>query len=384
MSGIDLRQVRRDTASSSVEQTEKGESGLMALLNRDITLGKSKFGDRQKERFYGELQTLLGAGIDIRTALELLESEAVKKEEQKIFKAVATAVVNGSTLPEALKATGYFSEYEYYSMRIGEETGRMQEVLTDLASFYTKKIKQRRKVTSALSYPLLVMGVAFGAVWFMLRFVVPMFAEMLARFGTELPALTKMIIALSDGFGKYGPWIFIVLAGTVFFMMTQRKQVWYRAASSALVMRIPYLGKIVQDVYLERFCQAMHLLMSARTPLVQALELVEKMIGFYPIEQAVVAIKADILKGESLQVSMGRFPIFPRRLVSLIRVAEEVNQLDMMFGKLSKQLTEDIEHKTSILGSVIEPVMIVFLGVLVAVILVAMYLPMFQLSTSFQ
>ncbi len=361
----------------------KPQPGIMDFLNRDIKLFGNAWNDRKKERFYSELHILLTAGIDIRTTLELLESEADKKDEKALYGQILNAVINGSTLPEAIEQTGKFSSYEYYSLRIGEESGRMAAVLKDLGEYYTKKIKQKRKVTGALSYPAVVMIVAFGAVGFMLRFVVPMFADMLKRFNTELPAITQWIIGASNTFGTYGPWILLLLAGLGAFAYSQRKQTWYRRFAAGLLLRIPYIGKIAQKVYLERFCHSMHLLLASRTTLVSALELVQKMVGFHPLEISLDTVRRDIMHGSALHESLAKFPVYTRRMVSLVRVAEEVNQLDLIFDKLSQQLTDEIEHETSVLGSIIEPLMIIFLGLMVAVILVAMYLPMFKLSTAF-
>lgn len=376
---IDISKIQ----SIKTADDKKSSGGIMNFMSRDIKLFGNSWNDKKKEGFYGELHVLLTAGIDIRTALELLEGEAEKKEEKLIYGQILKAIINGSTLPEAIEETGKFSAYEYYSLRIGEESGRMSEVLKDLGEFYTKKIKQRRKVTSALSYPMIVMLVAFGAVWFMLRFVVPMFADMLKRFNTELPGITKLIIDASETLGKYGPWIVLGIIGISIFTYSQRKMDWFRKYSAAFVLRIPYIGKITQKVYLERFCHSMHLLLASRTPLINALELVQKMVGFYPIETSLSNIQNEIMHGSSLHESLAKFPVYNKRMISLIRVAEEVNQLDLMFDKLSKQYSVEIEHETSVLGSVIEPLMIVFLGMMVAVILVAMYLPMFKLSSAF-
>ncbi|MEO5644574.1 MAG: type II secretion system F family protein [Bacteroidia bacterium] len=370
-------------AAAKAIAVKKPQGGIMDFMSRDIKLFGGKWNDKKKEGFYGELHVLLTAGIDIRSALELLEGEAEKKEDKLLYGQILKAIINGSTLPEAIELTAKFSTYEFYSLRIGEESGRMKEVLKDLGDFYTKKIKQKRKVTGALSYPMVVMLVAFGAVWFMLRFVVPMFADMLKRFNTELPGITKLIIDASELLGKYGPWLLLGIISIVIFTYSQRKQDAFRKLSSAFVLRIPYIGKITQKVYLERFCHSMHLLLASRTPLVNALELVQKMVGFYPVENSLTSIRHEIMHGSSLHECLAKFPVYNKRMISLIRVAEEVNQLDMMFDKLSKQYSDEIEHETSVLGSVIEPLMIVFLGMMVAVILVAMYLPMFKLSSSF-
>ena len=376
--GIDLGRVNIP-GSSEVKST----AGLFSFLQKDIRLSGNSWNDKKKERFYSGLYVLLTAGIDIRTALELLEQESEKKEEKLIAGQILNAVVDGKTLPEAIDATAKFSAYEFYSLRIGEESGRMEEVLKDLADYYEKKIKQKRKVKSALSYPAVVITVAFGAVFFMMRFVVPMFADMLRRFHTELPAITKLIIRFSEATGKYGPWFLLMLVSLFLVIRSQRKFLWFRKFSSAFLLKTPYIGKIVQKVYLERFCHSMHLLLSSKTPLVSALELVQKMVGFYPLEISLDVIRKNIMQGSSLHESLAQFPVYNKRMISLIRVAEEVNQLDLMFGRLSVQYSDEIGHETSLLGSVIEPLMIVFLGVMVAVILIAMYLPMFKLSSSF-
>jgi type IV pilus assembly protein PilC len=379
MSGISIKQkeVRKNTSA------EKKSDDALAFLQKDIKLFPSKFSDKRKERFYSELHTLLNAGVDIRTAFELLTEESEKKEERELFGGILKNIVAGYTLPEAAEKSGKFSSYEFYSLRIGEESGRMSHVLKDLSEYYAKKIKQKRKVKAALSYPVIVISVAFLAVGFMLRFVVPMFADMLHRFGSELPGITQIIIDMSEWVSKYGAWILLAMISICVLVWSQRKQEWFRSISSRIVSRIPYVGKIAQKVYVERFAHAMHLLLASKTNLVDALELVQKMVGYYPIEKSLENIRAEILKGASLHECLGKFPVYPKRMVSLIRVAEEVNQLDKMFEKISSQLSDEIEHETTVMGSIIEPVMILFLGVMVSVILVAMYLPMFKLGSAF-
>lgn len=375
--------IKRNEPKPGQRAAPKTPSSLSTLLNKDIRLFPATFSDKRKERFYSELHTLLTAGVDIRTAFELLAEESEKKEERELFGTILKSIVSGATLPEAAEKTGKFSTYEFYSLRIGEESGRMGHVLKDLSDYYAKKIKQKRKVKAALSYPVIVVTVAVLAVGFMLRFVVPMFADMLARFGSDLPGITKAIIRASDWVGSYGVWILLTLMCSIAFLWSQRKQEWFRKISSSLVMHIPYIGKIAQKVYVERFAHAMHLLLASKTNLVDALGLVQKMAGFYPIEQSLEVVRKEIFSGSALHTAMAKYAVYPKRMISLIRVAEEVNQLDMMFEKLSQQLSDEIEHETTVLGSLIEPLMILFLGVMVSVILVAMYLPMFKIGTAF-
>lgn len=373
-----------DIGNISATQTSSNRKNRSWLdfLQRDIQFGSKRLNDKRKERFYSELHTLLISGVDIRTAFELLEAEAERKEEKSLYVSILNSIVSGATLPDAIRATKLFSDYEYFSLRIGEESGRMNAVLQDLTNYYHKKIRQQRRVKSALTYPIVVITVAILAVVFMLRFVVPMFADMLHRFGTELPVVTQAVIKASDALGKYGPWLLLFFVAGITTIWQQRHREWFRRISSTVIVRIPFIGKITRKVYVERFAHAMHLLLVARTNLPEALQLVQKMVAFYPIEKSLDQVRQDILKGIPLHESLSRSGVYPRRMISLLRVAEEVNQLDSMFDKISKQLSDEIEHETSLLGSVIEPLMILFLGILVAVILVAMYLPMFKLGTT--
>lgn len=377
---IDIEAYRKKDQQKTAAMRSRG----LDILNKEISLFGQQLSDKKKERFYSELNILFAAGVDIKTALELIEEEQVKLKDKMLFEKVREVVINGGSLSDALNGSGKFSPYEYYSIRIGEESGRLTEVLDDLAKFFAGKIKQKRQVMNAVSYPIVVTFTAFGVIWFMLRFVVPMFSDVFKRFKGELPVMTKVVIRASDFMAQNGLYIIMALVTLIVLLYSQRKNDWYRKYASALLIRLPVFGDIFQKIFLARFCHSMHLLLSARTPLVSSLDLVQKMAGFYPIERSLEIVKNDIMHGATLYSSLSKFSIYNSRMRSLIKVAEEVNQMDVIFGKLAKQYTDEVEHKTSLLGSIIEPVMIIFLGLMVAVILIAMYLPLFQLSTSIQ
>ncbi len=381
MTRIDLNKINK-VPIQKVESEKSTENSYLDFLNKDIKIFGSSFSDKKKERFYSELNILFSAGVDIRTTLELIEEEQIKEKDKQVFKKIKEAVTNGSSLSNAIESTNLFTSYEYYSLKIGEESGRLPQVLQELAVFFSKKIKQKRQLTSALSYPAIVFVSAFGAIFFMLKFVVPMFSDVFKRFKGELPYFTKLIIKLSDSFSNYAFYLIAFILILIAFLYSQRKTVWFRSFGSKLILRIPIMKNLISKIYLARFCQSMNLLISAKTPLVTAIELVKKMVGFYPIELSLETIQDDILKGIPLSQSLAKFKIYNKRMISLIKVAEEVNQLDLMFEKLAKQYSDEVEHQTSILGSLIEPIMIIFLGLLVAIILVAMYLPLFQMSNT--
>lgn len=377
-------------ALQDIEQKIKAKSAdgkarqpsAMDFLNRDISLFGRGLGDKAKERFYSELNILFSAGVDIRSALELIEEEQIKKADKLLFGKIKDFILKGGSLSEALRNAEKFSAYEYYSIRIGEESGRLTEVLSDLSKYFSKKIEQRRQFMNALSYPVIVLCTAIGAIWFMLSFIVPMFSDVFKRFGGDLPAITKFVLRLSEFMSVFFPYLFFLIIFSAVFVFSQRKQEWFRKLSSSFIIKIPVIGEIIKKIYLARFCNSMNLLIGASTPLVEAISLVEKMAGFYPLEKSLSAVKEKILRGTPLHIALSQFPVYNKRMISLLKVAEEVNQLDVIFGKLAKQYNDEVEHQAGLLSSTLEPILIIFIGIFVAAILVAMYLPLFELSTT--
>lgn len=373
---IELKTNKQPLRAKEKEQSNR----LTDLLSKDISFGEGGWTDKKKERFYSELYILFSAGVDIRSALELIEEGQSKEKDKLLVQNLRDWVVSGESFSRAIEKSGKFSLYEFYSLKIGEESGKLNEVLQELANYFSKKIKQKRLMTKALSYPLVVMLASVGAIAFMLKFVVPMFADVFKRFKGELPYFTRVIIRLSDTFSNYFLLFLLVSVAGFLFLYAQRKAVWFRKTTSAMLLRMPVVKDVVSKIYLARFCQSMQLLLSSKTPLVSSIDLVKKMIGFYPMETSLEQVQDDILKGQPLHICLGKYPVYNKRLVSLIKVAEEVNQLDKMFARLATQYTDEVEHQTAVLGSLIEPLMILFLGTIITVILLAMYLPMFQMS----
>ncbi|MBI4946037.1 MAG: type II secretion system F family protein [Bacteroidetes bacterium] len=375
---IDISKYKAETTAAS----EKGESKSLDFLSKDISLFSTKLPDKKKEKFYSELNILLSAGVDIKSAIDLIASEVKKEKEKKIFQAIHDKVVSGSGLSEAVQSTGKFSDYEYYSLQIGEESGKLNKILEELARYFNHKIQQKRKLVSALSYSVMILLTAVASVFFMLKFVVPMFADLFKRFKGDLPFLTKAILRFSDVVSDYSLYFFLLVILIVVFVLSQKQKLWFRKATSTFFLKIPLVGEMIKKIYMARFCHAMSLLLSSKTPLVNALDLVKKIVEFYPLESSLSDVRERIMKGESLSESLSHYPIYDRRMLSLIRVAEETNKLDMIFEKMANQHFDEIEYQTSMLGTIMEPFLIIFLGLLIGVILIAMYLPLFQLSSS--
>ena len=223
MATINLSRYPQAPKNRGLKKQEK-ETSVFDFLNKDIRLFENQLNDKKKERFYSELNILFSAGVDIKTALELIEEEQLKKADKELFGNIRELIVNGGSLSEAIRTTGKFSTYEYYSIKIGEESGRLPEVLEELAVFFSKKIRQKRLVLNALSYPSIVFLTAFGAIFFMMKFIVPMFADVFLRFGGDLPYITKLIIKISKAFSLYAYYLIFCGMGIAAFFYTQKQK----------------------------------------------------------------------------------------------------------------------------------------------------------------
>lgn len=377
--GIDLSKI----AVTAKPLKDKEDGGLMSIFSKDISFGGGGFNDKKRESFYHELSILIAAGVDIKTSFELIASEQKSEKDKALIENIMNSIVNGSSFSTALSQQGGFTMYECVSVQIGEETGKLVTVLDQLADYYRNNIAQKRQIVSSLTYPGIVLMTSLGAIFFMLNFVVPMFSDIFKRFGGELPAITKFIIDSAAFMHDFGLLFLLATISLVWFVFKQRNKEWFRRSSSKIFLRLPFVGELIRKIYLIRFCTSMTLLISSKVPILRAIQLIRKMINYYPIEESLDQIEKDVMVGIPLHESLGKFSIYPRKMIYLIKVGEEVNQLDHFFQKTSDQYDDEVKHLTSIMGSLVEPFMIVFLGLVVGFILIAMYLPLFQLSSSF-
>jgi type IV pilus assembly protein PilC len=339
-----------------------------------------KFSDKKKEIFYRELGMLLKSGVDFKKSLEIICQQTKNKFEQQLIQDIKIRITEGKSIHESMMISGHFSAYEYYSVRIGEETRKLEEVLSELQMFFNRKIQMKRQIISVLTYPCIVLIVTFLVLYFMLTKVVPMFSSVFRQFGSELPKSTQYIIQISNNSGFIFTILFILLTTLILVHYYFKTSDAYRSFTSQLILRIPYFGNLIRKIYLSRFCQSMKLLITSKTTLIASLELTSKMIGFYPIENSINQIQHDITKGASLSEGLRKHSIYEDKMVSMIEVSEQVNQLDTMFGRLSEQYNEEISHQTKMIGVILEPMIIIIIGLVVGIIMISMYAPMFDLS----
>ena len=375
---INFKEVEKK--SSKIELRKPGF--IDAILSHELRFSSNELSMAKKEEFYSEASILLGSGLDIKSCLSVIVSEQTKKKQIEFFQSISEKIVNGKNLSDALLESGKISPFEYYTLKIGEETGRLADVLRQLSDHYNRQIKQKRQIINTFSYPAIVILTAIMVVIFMMTFIVPLFEELFNRFHGELPSLTKFILRSSRFISSNIYFIFLIVAGIIFSLLLVRRHPTYRKVVALIVLRIPVLNSIVIKIYLSKFCQTMALLNSARIPIVTSIQLIRKIIGFYPFERALEQIEERVVNGGLLYEALREQSLFDPKIVSLTKVGEEVNQLNVIYQKLNQQYHDEVQHKITLLNSMLEPILIIFIGLFVAVILVSMYLPMFKMSNT--
>ena len=360
----------------------KEEFSIQKILETEINLFGSKFSNKKKYTFYLELSVLLGAGITIKEALTLLLENQKQDKDKKLYENILNDIIGGKPFSKAILDTGKFSEYEYYSLKIGEETGNTTKITEQLGVFFERKNEQKRIVIAALTYPIIILSTAVLVIIFMLSYVVPMFQDIFNQNNVELPWITRVIISLSTFLKNYGLYFFILAIATVIGFRFFSKNYNFKRYSQNMLLKIPVFGKFIKKVYLAQFTQAISLLTSSKIPILNSIQLVSKMIQFVPLQEDLIKVEEGLMKGLSLNESLKNLKMFDNKMISLVKVSEETNQTDFVFKQLNEQYNQEVTQQSKIMSTILEPFIILIVGLIVAVLLVAMYLPMFQLSNA--
>lgn len=364
-----------------VPQERSEGDWLSGILKNEITFLGNTFGSKRKEDFYTEMAVLLKAGITLKDALALIQQNQKKEKLRSFYAEIVDGLVSGTSFYEILRHKKAFTEYEYFSVKIGEETGTLPRIAEELGKFFARKNEQRRGMINALTYPIIILITAVLVVIFMLRMVVPMFEDIFRQNNVDLPAMTKMVVGASNFIREFGWLVLLILTAFVLLRKTFSKKVWFKRRKDFLLLKLPYIGNFISSVYLAQFTQAVALLTASKVPVLNSIGLVKKMIDFYPLNEALTLVEMNVLLGRSLNESMSGTRIFDNKMVSLVKVAEETNQTEYIFERLNQQYAIEVQQKSKLLATLMEPLIIVIIGIFVGVILVSMYLPMFKLSS---
>lgn len=340
--------------------------------------------DKEKLELYSDLLRMVANKIDLAKTFELLLLE--KKETKKVLfiKKAFSQIKKGNSLSNAFNKSGNLSEYEIQTIQIGEETGQLHVVLDQLIHYYKNKIKLRNQILSLATYPIFIFSLTIGVLYFMLTSVVPMFKDVFKQFNQELPYMTKLILSLSDNIKVIFGFLIVITTLTFLIHVRLKQKKKYRKWTSDKLTRIPIIGSLIVEIHLARLFQSLSVLLASRVTLIRSLELASKVATFYPIQEQITFTQVKLKKGSSLYASIYKSKLINQRMVAMIKLAEEVNELDIVFNDLANDLQNQIDHKTERISKIIEPLVICIVGGIVGFIMVSLYLPMFNLSNVVQ
>jgi len=363
--------------------------GLMVLSLQQKAGGKAasprgKISETDLVLFTRQLATMVDAGLPLVAGLTALYEQADPKRQaglRRIIGEVSALVQQGDSFFEAISKHPTIFNRLYVSMvKAGESGGLLAEILDRLASFLESAARLKKKVKSAMTYPVIVICIAFAITTFLIVKVVPVFGEIFADFGANLPAPTQFLLDLSTFIR--GNWYFLIggIGGTIFgiqaFLKTERgRQLW-----DTYKLKLPVFGPLVHKICMTRFARTFAQLIRAGVPILEVMSIVGDTSGNFVVEESIKKVSNDIEKGDHLAAALGREKIFPPMLVRMVGAGEQTGKIDAMLEKMADFWDEEIEAVLAALTSLIEPMLIVVLGVIVGGIVIAMFLPIFKLS----
>jgi len=334
--------------------------------------------------FTRQLSTMIEAGISLVQALTALYDQCDPKRQKKlrnIISDVTTRVQGGETFHESIaKHPRVFDRLFVSMVKAGEHGGLLAEILDRLAGFLEASARLRKKIKSAMTYPVIVICIAMAITTFLIVKVVPIFGEIFQDFGSKLPAPTQFLIDVSDF--MRGEWYFLLGGiGAVFFGIrtflrsTRGKQLWDRWK-----LKLPVFGPLVHKICMSRFARTFAQLIRSGVPILEVLDIVGGASGNHVVETSISGVSADVEKGDNLSVALSKKTIFPPMMLRMVAAGEATGKIDTMLEKMADFWDEEIEAMLDALTSLIEPMLIVFLGVIVGGIVIAMFLPIFKLN----
>jgi type IV pilus assembly protein PilC len=379
----------RSSLDASNEQT-----AIATLLNRNLLVvsiqekmarkGKAaggKVGLADLVVFTRQLATMVDAGLAMVQSLQALADQTANKVMKDVIKDVCSRVEGGDSFSEALvKHPKVFNRLYVCMVAAGERGGLLAEILARLATYLENTARLRKKVKSACMYPTVVTVVAIGITIFLLVKVVPVFGDVYKSFGSKLPGPTQMLISLSKFVQAYLLYILAISGAGIYgwfaYIKTKKgREFWDRTRIS-----LPIFGSIAHKICLARFTRTLASLIRSGVPILEVLSIVCNTVGNVVMEKAIKVAASDIEKGEGIANALGKHSVFPPMIIRMITAGEQTGKLESMLERISDFLDEEIETTLNGLTSLIEPLLIVFLGITVGGIAICMFLPIFKLS----
>lgn len=343
---------------------------------------KGKMGSEDLVLLARQLSTLLESGVTLLRSLNILLKQVDSKPMYLVLERIKSDVEAGQSLRDAIaKHPKVFSKFWVNIVEAGETSGQLPSTLAQLAGYLEASGSFKRKIVSALMYPIILATVAVGAILIFVMKIIPVFTNIFEGFDLELPPITKMVVALSDILTKYFLVMVIGIAVLVYGIRQYIKTEGGKWQFDTFMLKVPIVGSLVLNMSVERFSTGLGTLIKSGCPILLALDIVARAVGNKPIEKALDGVKTSVRDGKTIAEPMERSGIFPPMVVQMVGVGEETGQLSKMLDKISAYYTEVVNELVARLTSVFEPILLVFMGSVIGFLVVAMFLPIFKLTT---
>lgn len=375
-----VAQLRARGVLTTAIQERKRRASAFSLTLGGATGGRVK--DKDMAIYTRQFSTMIDAGLPIAQCLTILGEQSESRALREVTAHIAREVEGGATLADSFrKYPKTFDDLFVNMVQVGESGGVLDVVLQRLSSYIEKAAALKRKVKSAMVYPITIISVAVLVIIFMMTFVIPTFAQMFTAMGAELPLPTRIVLWLSGFTQRYVLLILAAIVGSVvalkrYYATDQGSQV-----IDTLLLRLPVIGMLVRKVAVARFTRTLGTLIASGVPILEGLRITARTAGNRVVEKAVLQARAAVTAGRTLAEPLRASPVFPPMVVHMISVGENTGALDQMLSKIADFYDDEVDSAVSALTSLLEPFMIVFLGVIVGGLVVAMYLPIFRMVT---
>jgi type IV pilus assembly protein PilC len=341
-----------------------------------------KVNSKDLQIFTRQLSTLLSSGIPILQSLETLSQSGARPTVlQRAVKEVCVSLAKGRRLGDAVgDFPTVFDRFYANMVRAAEESGQLDVVLSRLATYIEKSVKIKGKIKSAMLYPVIIIFVAGGVISAIMIFVIPKFQDLFKGAGQKLPALTEWVIACSHFFTSFWYLIFGGIFGFVMAISSYYKTPAGREQIDHIMIEIPLLGDLIRKGGIARFTRTLSTLLSSGVGIMEGLDISSRVVGSVVLEKAIIRARDAIAEGKSIVTPLAREKHIPSMVVQMIGVGEQTGNLDQMLGKIADFYEDEVDVTVGALTSVMEPMLMVVLGIIIAVLVIAMYLPIFNLA----
>jgi type IV pilus assembly protein PilC len=334
--------------------------------------------------FARQLATMLGAGLPLVQAIDIVGRGHENPSMAAMLMSIKTDIEGGDTLAEALKRKSlYFDDLFCNLVGAGEQAGVLETLLDKVATYKEKSESMKKKIKKALTYPIAVLAVAFIVTTILLLFVVPVFEDLFKSFGADLPSFTRMVINMSEWMQEWW-WVILGILFALFktFAFFQKRSAAFNHMLDRLMLQMPVVGLIINKSAIARFARTLSTMSAAGVPLVEALVSVAGSCGNIIYAEAVMTMREDVANGQRLQFAMQQVGIWPHMVQQMVAIGEEAGSMDAMLEKVADFYEEEVDNLVDNLSSLMEPIIMVILGILVGGLIVAMYLPIFKLGAA--